>query len=153
MDWTEFTDNVKNSSLPLHLSDTEDQTENVYCNNIHPNLITHLSSKEFFYHRQNTPSGDISIDASPNTAYNAGIDNVYSRASSPKRSLQSHLGKLIHDLLKNSSKPIPLKSQRIRCSSLERVSLDELKIFYRYHHSTKVIKKMVFRPSISNIVV
>jgi len=142
MDWTEFTDNVKNSSQPLHLSDTEDHTENVYCNNIHPNLITHLSSKEFFFHRQNTPSGDLSTEESPGATFDGRVDNIIPRSSSPKRSLQSYLSKLIQDLFKNSSKPIPLKSQRIRCSSLERVTLDELKIFYRYNHSTKVIKKM-----------
>lgn len=142
MDWTEFTGNVKDSSLPFYLSDTEDQTENVYCQNIHPTLITHLSSKEFFFHRQ--PSGDISTDDSPEFR----INTMTPRASSPKKSLQSYLTKLVQELLTNPSKTIPLKSQRIRCSSLERVSLDELKIFYRYHHSTKVIKKMVFTPSL-----
>jgi len=150
MDWTEFKGSVKNSSLPFYLSDTEDHTENVYCQNIHPTLIAHLSSKEFFFHRQ--PSGDLSTEESPGAGFEYGIDGMIPKGSSSKRYLQSYLTKLIQDLLTNPSKTIPLRSQRIRCSSLERVSLDELKMFYRYQHCTKVVKKMVFYPRFSIMV-
>lgn len=142
MQWEEFTQKVKITKLPYYLSDSPDQTDN------HKSLSSHICnanlSKKSPPQQPNSESFEISpvSDLPEPREY---IKNAQDRLQDLLRLRAPHnsLGNLVEDFFQKGELDVSLARKKLRCTSLERISLDDLQLFYRYNYSTKRIKIMV----------
>lgn len=141
MNCKEFIQRIKDVKFPYHLSDTEEQINNVSCDDLHSKIIFNFTSKEPFFKRGNQEffEDPKHFDNSTMSSLGQSPFNSYSKQGNP---FNSRFRFFADEIYRNNQRQ-NVKRRKIKCASLERVALEELQIFYRYDYSSKRIKKMV----------
>lgn len=144
MEWKDFTQTVKDANLPYYLSDDSENITNYYCEDIDPRLTNSILSKKIILSAKTNEY----IEKSPPQGNLNGTDSLKILGiSSPKLSettpRSSSLENIMQTFLQENRSRDFKANLRIKCTSLERVSLNDLGAFYRFNYTTKRIKKMV----------
>jgi hypothetical protein len=141
MDWEEFKHDVKNAKLPYYLSDDDsNQIENMDYENFPSRLFHQISLRGFFLNRPSTRLLDV-LDIDGDLSPTRSISLF--RKTPNRKTFYSGLGNMLQNFFDEDSENVCKRNKRIKCSSLERVALDELQVFSTFSHSIKKIKKSV----------
>ena len=144
MIWKDFVQNVKDTKLPYYLSDSADHLESSNCKRLRSRLLSlSPTKKQLASHLSNKSNGQTQADGLSYISDQGKSSEGYSPKSPNKQTVQAYLEKLTQEFFLETQTPGPKRTKRIKCSSLERVSICDLRAFYKYNHSTKRVKKMV----------
>jgi len=141
MNCKEFIQYIKEAKLPFHLSDNEEQVVNNNLDQLQSKYLYQFSEKDFYFKKEDKDIFGDSKIFNNSTMKSLG-QSPLNRPTKQKNLKQSPFRFFTDEILQDYQIQ-KFVSRKIKCVSLERVSLEELRFFHKYDYSSRNIKKIV----------
>lgn len=151
METSKLISRIKISHLPCYLSDNESAPTPLYADSITFHEFKQLNYHSFPLESLNQVPTDVALSLQcADCPSVAKLPESASFGVVDKRTLVSKLGRAVRGYLRGDSLDRDAGKRKVKCASLEKITPDDLCLFYRYKYSAQQIKRTVYSKLIWN---